>query len=405
MAGPLEGLKIIDMTSVIMGPYLTQILGDLGADVVKVEAPSGDTTRQIPPTRHKSMGSVFLQNNRNKRSLAIDLKKPGGLTTLLKILEGADVFVSNVRPKALARLGLTAAAMEAANPRLVTVALVGFGQKGPYAADPAYDDLMQGLTAIPSMLVTAGSGHPHYVPLSFNDRAVGLHAGISLLAAIVERNRSGKGQHLEIPMFETMVEFVMSDHMAGHSFDPPLGAHGYTRQLNADRRPFETLDGYVCNIIYTDKHWQSFATLIGRPNLLQENEHFANISARTVHASEVYSFIGEQMKHKTTAEWIALLKAADIPVTPLRTLDTVKDDPHLVATGFFTPYEHPTEGKLKTTKIPSTWSRSTPGLRLHPPQLGENSTQILREAGIGEAEIKRLLSEGVVAQATPEQSA
>lgn len=396
VAGPLDGIRIVDMTSVVMGPYLTQILGDLGADIIKVEAPGGDTTRQVPPMRNPGMGSFFLQANRNKRSIVIDLKKPDGLAILLKLLEGADALVSNVRPKALDRLGLTRAVIERANPGLITLSLVGFGQRGPYAADPAYDDLIQGLTAVPSMLVTAGSGHPHYVPLSFNDRAVGLHAGISLLSALLHRQRTGQGQHVEVPMFETMVEFVLGDHMAGLSFDPPIGPPGYRRQLNSDRRPYATLDGYVCNIIYTDKHWRSFGELVGRPNLLQEDARFANIKARTLHAGEVYAFIGEHMKARTTAEWIAAFKKADIPVTPLHTLDSVVDDPHLVATGFFKSFEHPTEGLLKQTGVPSTWSSTQPSIRQAAPALGEHTLEILRQAGIGESEIARLIAAGVV---------
>ena len=396
MAGPLDGLKIIDMTSVVMGPYLTQILGDLGADVIKVEAPSGDTTRQVPPMRHKGMGAIFLQTNRNKRSIVIDMKQPGGLETLLTLLKGADAFVSNVRPKALDRLGLTQAAMAEANPRLVTLALVGFGQDGPYAADPAYDDLIQGLTGIPAMLVAAGSSHPHYVPRAMNDRAVGLHAGIALLAAIRHRDQTGEGQQVEVPMFETMVEFVMGDHMGGLSFDPPEGPPGYLRSLNANRRPYQTADGYVCNIIYTDKHWHAFAKIVGQPDLLETDARFANLTSRTTHAAAIYEFVGKMMPTKTTQEWITLLKAADIPVTPLHTLDTITEDPHLKATGFFRHYEHPTEGKLVGTSVPTRWSTARRDKVLPAPQLGENTVEVLREAGLSQNEIEHLVASKTV---------
>lgn len=398
MAGPLDGLKIIDMTSVVMGPYLTQILGDLGADVIKVEAPGGDTTRQVPPMRSAGMGAIFLQTNRNKRSIVIDLKRPGGLETVLALLKGADAFVSNVRPNALDRLGLTDAAMAAANPKLVALSLVGFGQDGPYAADPAYDDLIQGLTGLPNMLVAAGSGHPHYVPLALNDRAVGLHAGLALLAAIRHRDVTGEGQKIEVPMFETMVEFVMGDHMGGLAFDPPQGPPGYTRSLNADRRPYRTSDGYVCNIIYTDKQWRAFAEIIGQPDLLETDPRFASLGARTVNAAAVYDFIGRLMPGKSTQEWISLLKAADIPVTPLHTLDTIMDDPHLAATGFFKRYDHPSEGKLVGTKVPTRWSSARRDEHLPAPQLGESSIEILREAGLESGEIERLIAAGTVVQ-------
>ncbi|MEY2928269.1 MAG: hypothetical protein RL367_2746 [Pseudomonadota bacterium] len=400
MAGPLDGLKIIDMTTVIMGPYMTQILADLGADVIKVESPGGDTTRQVPPMRNQGMGAFYLQNNRNKRSIVIDMKKPDGLATLLALLADADAFVSNVRPAALARLGLTDAVMAKANPGLVTMALVGFGQNGPYAADPAYDDLIQGLTAVPSMLVTAGSAHPHYVPLAFNDRAVGLHSGISLLAAIRHRDRTGEGQHIEVPMFETMVEFVMGDHMAGLTFNPPQGPPGYTRSLNADRRPYKTSDGHVCNIIYTDKHWRAFAKIIGRPDLLESDDRFANLGTRTVHAAFVYDFIGQFMPGKTTAEWIAILKDADIPVTPLHTLESIMDDPHLQATRYFQPFDHPSEGTLVQTGLPSRWSKTRRDGQRPAPRLGEQSAEILRQAGVAEAEIVRLCDNGTIVQAS-----
>lgn len=399
MTGALEGIRIVDMTSVVMGPYTTQILGDFGADVIKVESPVGDTTRQVPPMRNPGMGYVFLHANRNKRSVVLDLKAPEGLEALLKILKTADVFISNVRPKALARLGLDAEKRAETNPKLISVSLVGFGQDGPYAADPAYEDLIQGLTAIPNMMVDAGSEKPHYMPLSYNDRGVGLNAAIAILAAILHRNNTGEGQEIEIPMFETMVQFVMGDHMGGLTFDPQQGEPGYKRQLNKERRPYETQDGYVCVIIYTNKHWEKFAEMIGRPNLLTEDERFADITSRTINAHDIYTMIGDVMKSRTTQEWLDVFKEADIPAAPLHTLTSMVDDPHLKATGFFEIVDHPSEGRIRQMNIPSKWSKSAPSIRQHAPRLGEHTVEVLKEAGLEGGEIEGLIVSGAAQQA------
>lgn len=400
MAGSLEGVRVIDLTSVVMGPYTTQILGDYGADIIKVEAPSGDTTRQVPPMRHAGMGSTFLQMNRNKRSIALDLKRPEAREALLALVASADVFVSNIRPKALARLGLSPDTLLARNPRLVVASLVGFGQDGPYAADPAYDDLIQGLTAVPSMLVDAGSAEPHYVPLSFNDRAVGLSAAIAILAALLHRDRTGQGQAVEVPMFETMVQATLGDHMGGLTFEPALGPPGYKRQLNPERRPYRTSDGYVCAVIYTDKHWQAFARIIGRPDLMREDERFANLGSRTVHAEAVYALIRQSMPSRTTAEWLTLLQEGDIPAARMHTLDSIVEDPHLTATGFFRISDHPSEGPIREMAVPTRWSATPPGPPRPAPQLGQHSAEILREAGLPAGEIEALLTIKAMVQAS-----
>ncbi|ATE58759.1 CaiB/BaiF CoA transferase family protein [Thauera sinica] len=397
MAALLDGVRIVDMTSVLMGPYATQILADYGADVIKVEAPAGDTTRQVPPMRSPNMGTIYLHLNRNKRSLVLDLKREGALDALLKLLETADVFVSNVRPKALARLGLDSEVLSRRNPRLVVASLVGFGQDGPYAADPAYEDLIQALTTVPSLLVAAGSEQPHYVPVAYNDRSVGQSAAIAIMAALFERERSGLGQCIEVPMFETMVQNVMGDHLGGLTFEPPLGPPGYQRTLNRERRPYPTKDGHVCVIIYTDKHWERFGEMIGRPGLL-EDPRFKDLTARTVHAPAVYALIAETMPQRTTAEWLAAFRAADIPVAPMHTLTSIMDDPHLKATGFFRRIEHPSEGAIYEMAIPSKWSRSKPSIRRHAPQLGEHSREVLSEAGLSDTEIDALVESGGAAQ-------
>lgn len=406
METPLQGLRIIDMSTVVMGPFATQILGDFGADVIKVESPSGDTTRHVTPMRQENMGWVFLHANRNKRSIVLDLKTQDGKAALLKILEGADALVTNIRTRALRRLGLDYDSLAEVNPKLVVVNLVGYGEDGPYDGRPAYEDLIQGATALPSLLVQAGSEEPHYVPLAFNDRAVGMNCVAALLAAVIYRQRSGQGQQITIPMFETMTQWVLGDHMGGRTFEPPLGPAGYKRTLTKERRPYPTQDGRICVIIYTDKHWQTFMSLIGEEEKFRTDPRFATIGTRTDHAHELYCYVSTAMRQRTTAEWLEILLAADIPVNPLHTLDSLIDDPHLKTVNLLPTVEHPTQGAIRQVAIPSCWSRSPPSIRQHAPQLGEHSVEVLREAGFDAAEIARMIDTGVTIQcaSTPEKT-
>lgn len=395
---PLAGLRIVDMSSVVMGPFATQILGDLGADVIKVEPHKGDTTRHVTPMRNENMGWVFLHANRNKRSLVLDLKDPGGKAALLKVLEGADALVTNVRTRALARLGLTYEALSKINPRLIVVNLVGYGEDGPYDGRPTYEDLIQGVTSLPSLLVQAGSEEPHYVPMALNDRAVGMSSAVALLAAVVYREKTGRGQQITVPMFETMAQWVLGDHMGGRTFEPPLGPAGYKRTLTKERRPYKTKDGRICVIIYTDKHWESFMRLIGQEEIFRSDPRFANIGTRTDHAHDLYAYVSQAMLERTSEEWVQALLDADIPVTPLHTLDSLIEDEHLTAVGYLPVVDHPTEGKIRQVAVPTRWSESQPSVRRAPPRLGEHSVEVLREAGMSEAEIRALLDRSVTLQ-------
>ena len=309
MTRALSGIRVIDMTSTVMGPSATQMLGDHGADVIKVESATGDTTRQVPPHKSPDMGVAYLQLNRNKRSVVLDLKRDADLDAMRALLKTADIFIYSVRPAAMARLGLSPQEVESLNPQLITVSLVGFGEGGPYTGRPVYEDLIQGLTAVPSLLMQAGSPQPQYVPVAFNDRAVGLYTVAAILTALFHRLRTGEAQHIELPMFESMAQFVLGDHMGGRSFEPPLGPPGYARTLTPERRPYQTADGYVCAIIYTDNHWRAFGKLVGKPNLVDEDERFATLRSRTIYAHDTYSFVREIMPSRTTA---AGLHASDI---------------------------------------------------------------------------------------------
>ncbi len=391
-ASALAGLRILDMTNVVMGPYATQVLADYGADVVKIESPSGDTTRQIPPMRHADMGCLFLHLNRNKRSVVLDLKLPECVEAFVELASQSDVLICNVRPAALARLGITYEGLAARNPRLIWISLVGFGSDGPYAGRPAYEDLLQGLTGMPAMLVQAGSEQPHYVPLSFNDRVVGLHAAIALLSAVQWRERSGRGQFIEVPMFETMTQFTVGDHMGGQTFEPPAGPMGYQRTLNKERRPYATRDGFICLVVYTDKHWRSFFEAVGQPERFDTDERVQSLRSRTTHAGVLYGELAEIMRTRSTADWLELMNQADIPAAPMLTLDNVVTDPHLEAVGMFQLVDHPTEGVVRQLRPPTRWSESPPTVRLPAPSLGQHTAEVLREAGLDAARIDHIVA-------------
>jgi crotonobetainyl-CoA:carnitine CoA-transferase CaiB-like acyl-CoA transferase len=392
---PLQGLRIIDLTTVIMGPYATQILADYGADVIKVEPPDGDVMRGGQPMRNPGMGAVYLQLNRNKRAIVLDLKRPEGRDALLRLCRNADVIVSNIRPAAMRRLRLGDDDLRAANPKLINVALVGYGQAGPYAKKPAYDDLMQGISGVAALFLLSGSDEPRYVPLAIGDRIVGLHAVNAVLAAVIQRDRTGEGVSVEVPMFETMVQLTLGDHMAGRSFEPPLGPTGYNRYITANRKPYRTKDGYVCVLVYMEKHWRGFMEAMGRAEAFYADPRFSNHAARAKHYDEAYAMLAEILLERTTAEWTELFERLDIPCVPLNDLDAVIADPHLNAVGFFTVQEHPSEGTVRYTGIPSRWNEQSLPIRSHAPRLGEQSVSILREAGLSETEIAKLVAEGV----------
>lgn len=392
--GPLAGVRIIDLTTVLMGPFATQILGDYGADVIKIEAPGGDGVRGVGPRRNPGMAAIFLHANRSKRSLVLDLKQPAGREALLRLAAHADVLVYNVRPQAMARLGLTYADLAAVNPKIIFVGAYGYSQRGPYAAKPAYDDLIQGAVGLPALSVQAGSDVPRYAPSPLADRICGLAVVNAIVAALFWRERTGEGQSVEVPMFETMAQFTLSDHMCGRTFEPPVGPTGYARALDANRRPYATRDGHLCVLLYNDKQWQAFFQLIGREEVMRD-ARFSTIDARTRHIDELYRMLAEIMKTRTTAEWTHLLEAVDIPVMPMHSIDSLMEDPHLQAVGFLQPVEHPTEGTLLQIGIPSTWSKSQPVVTRHAPRAGEHSREVLAEAGYGEEEIEALAASGV----------
>ena len=388
--GPLEGIKVVDMTSVLMGPFATQTLGDYGADVIKIEALEGDITRQIGPSRHAGMGPVFLNANRSKRSIALDLKQAAGREAVLRLAAEADVFVTNIRPAALGRLKLDYDSVRATNAEIVYAVMCGFAAAGPYADKPAYDDLLQGASGLSHLMAKAGDGTPRYAPVALADRVVGLSAVNAILASLLHRARTGKGQRVDIPMFETMAAFVMGDHLGGLTYEPPLDLGYYPRHISPDRRPYRTRDGYICVMVYNDKQWQNFFAATGR-NDLAADPRFSSFATRLANIDFVYAELGRMLETATTAEWLRRLDAADVPAMPMHDLASILADPHMVATDFFAITEHPTEGPIRDMGVPAAWSETPAQPSRLAPCLGEHGVEILHGAGYAAAEIAELV--------------
>jgi len=391
--GPLAGIKILDLTAVVLGPLASQILGDLGADIIKVEPPEGDIMRYAGPSRHRDMGHVFLNLNRNKRSLALDLKRPEAAAALLALVRQSDVFMHNMRPQAMARLGFGYERLRAVNPRLVYCSAHGYGQDGPDADRPAFDDIIQGASGFVA-LNEATSGEARFVPTLVGDKTVGLTMVYAIMAALLQRERTGEGQAVEVPMLETMTAFVMAEHLGGLTFEPPLGEPGYSRMLSPDRRPHRTADGHICILPYTDRHWRDFFRIAGRPEMA-DDPRLVDAPTRARHVDALYALIADCVRDKPTAHWLAVLKQADIPSGPVNLLSQLPDDPHLAAVEFFSVTEHPSEGRIRMVRPPVRFGDAGCGLRHPAPRLGQHSREVLREAGLDEAAIDDLFGRGV----------
>lgn len=393
--GPLDGLRVLDLSSVLMGPYASQILGDYGAEVIKVEAPAGDLVREIQPSRSAGMGAMFLNSNRSKQSIVLNLKTAEGRDAVLRMVADCDVVLSNVRPRKMDRLGLTWEALSAANPRIIYAALVGFDQQGPYAGRPAYDDLIQGGVCIPHLFERAGQ-QPAYVPAAICDRIAGMSAVNAILAAVIERGKSGQGQKVEVPMFETMLSMILADHLGGLTFMPPLDHGGYKRHLSPDRKPYETKDGYVCALIYNDGHWERFFRELGRPDMPAADPRYATFAARMEHIDEVYAELGTLMKTRTTAEWLDLFDRADVPALPMHSFESVLEDPHLREVGFFEEVDHPTEGRIRQMAVPTSFSRTPATPERLAPRQGADGAEVLSRMGFTADEITALAQSGAL---------
>lgn len=379
------------------------MLGDMGADVIKIEAPEGDAPRHTGPARSPGMAALFMGLNRSKRSLVLDLKQCSAQDALWRLIGGADVFVHSMRPQKIEKHGFGHEAVCARNARIVYAAIHGYREGGPYSRQPAYDDVIQGQSGFAS-LMSAIAGEPRYAPTIIADKTTALSLVGAITAALYAREKTGRGQFVEVPMFESMVSFILAEHLFGHAFAPPKGSLGYTRVLGAWRRPYKTKDGYLCMMAYTEPQWRKFWKMVGKPEI-GDDPRFCNIAARSHNVVALYELAGACLLDKTTDEWLKLLREQDIPSARVSSLDEVMADPQLAATGFFKHATHPTEGEILYTDLPVRFSDSGTSTGRLQPRLGEHSIDVLREAGLSESEINALLASGATTDGKPKAQA
>ncbi len=397
VAGALEGVRIVELSTVVLGPWAAQMLGDLGAEVIKIETPEGDTTRKLGPRRNEGMAALFLTVNRNKRSIVLDLTHEAGREALFRIVEKADVFLHNLRPRVAAKLGLQHEHFAVRFPRLIYCATYGFRRSGPMADSPAYDDVIQAASGLCD-LVGSTADQPRYVPTIVADKTSAYNVVAGILAALFRRERSGRGQAIEVPMFETLVDYVMVEHLSGATFEPPIAPMGYQRILNRERRPYPTRDGFLAVLPYTDENWRALFKLAGREEMIND-PRFCSIAVRVVNSEAVYATLAEIIATRTTHEWLTDLGKANIPVMTVNSKESLLTNIELAASGFWRMVDHPTEGRLRMTDPPIRFSDSPSSVRRMPPRLGEQSREILAEAGLSPAEIDQLLAAGTTRQA------
>ena len=385
MSGPLAGIRVIEAAIAVLGPVAAQVLGDMGAEVIKVETPEGDPMRQIGPARNPGMAAYFLNVNRNKMSVVLDLKRPAARAAMLRLAMTADVFLHNMRPGAAARLGIDYQGISAANPRIVYAWASGWRPDTPAAERAAFDDVIQGESGLAALNGGVG-GEPRYVPMVVGDKVSGHVLAGAVAMALYARERTGKGQEVHVPMMETMAAFNLVDHLWHGVFGEPEKGLGYPRMLTPYRRPYATKDGHVCLLATTDRQWRSLFSAMDCPELA-DDPRFATIAGRTGNIDALYTLLAERMRDRTTAEWRERLDRFDVPSGVVNDLQGLVADPYLNSTGFFRRMEHPTEGTLTTTAIPVGFSETPGSLRLPPPRLGEHNVEILGALGYSPAEI------------------
>ena len=392
--GPLQGVRVIDLTTVMLGPFCTQILGEMGAEIIKIETPEGDVNRWTGESRSPGMSTGQLIKGRNKRSIILDLKVKKVRKVFEKLIQTADVFVHNIRPKAAKRLAIDYETIAELNHNIIYASATGFGETGPFADKPAYDDLIQGASGIASLFGKV-TGTPRYVPSVMADKTTGLFLSNYISMALFHRERTGEGQKLHVPMYESFAAFVVSEHMQGQTFVPPTGPAGYTRMLTAHRKPYETKDGFICVVPYTQKHWVNFLTLTGRADLIKD-PRFSNQTERTKNIDTLYEIVSDNMKSRSTNDWIIALSDADIPAGPMNSPEDLFECPHLKAVDMFPEIEHPTEGRIKHIKVPAAFSKTPGGLYHHSEKLGASTNAVLNELGFSNIEITELESLGAI---------
>jgi crotonobetainyl-CoA:carnitine CoA-transferase CaiB-like acyl-CoA transferase len=395
--GPLAGIRILDMTAVVLGPLATQILADYGAEVIKIEGPEGDLVRSSGVSVHPGMSSIYLALNRNKRSLVVDLKAPEGREVLLRLIPTVDALVHNMRCAAMERLGFGYRAVVAINPNIIYCAAPGFGQDGPDRDRPAFDDVIQAACGM-AALASIGRDTPTYAPTLVADKTTGMALANAVLAALLHRERTGQGQYVEVPMLETMTAFMLAEHLGGLTFNPPKGPAGYDRVLADGRKPAPTKDGHIGILPYTSEHWVAFFAAAGQREL-GDRLGVADRQKRNANIAEIYSALAEITRERTTAEWLKFCEDADIPATAIVALDDLPKHPHLAAVGMFQTMRHPTEGPITYVRPATRFSRSPASVRLPAPVLGQDTDEILRELGYADAEIAALEHNNIIVSA------
>ncbi len=388
--GPLQGVRVLDLTSVIMGPFATHILADMGADVIKVESPQGDSVRNYPPLRSKGMSGNILNLHRNKRSIVLDLKRADARAALGRLIEKADVFVHSMRPRAIQRLGFAYDQVREINSEIVYCGAYGFGSKGPYADKAAYDDLIQAGSGVAALYAQV-QGEAAYVPTVICDKLTGQTIAYSIVAALFQRARGGGGQSIEVPMFETTIEFNMVEHFLGSAFIPALGKPGFKRLMSKMRKPYRTQDGFACILPYSDSNWLDFFSFTGRTEFADDSR-FRTIAERVQHIEVLYRMVEEEARKHTTQQWVAFCDRVSIPCMPVLSLEELPQDPHVQAVGLFGAADHPSEGRYRTVRSPVTFGCAPFRIRRHAPRLGENTAEVLAEAGMQSDEIAGLMT-------------
>ena len=392
---PLAGVRVLDLSSVVVGPYATQFLADFGAEVTKIEAPGGDILRKLGgKSKSGELSPKFMTLNRNKKSLAVDLKNPAAKPLVAQLLAAHDVVLSNIRPRALARLGLDYDAATAARPDVIYCSIVGFGQDGPYKDKPAYDNVIQGVGGI-AACHERQSGTPLFLPMVLADRLGGLMAAQAILVAVIHRMQSGEGQFIEIPMFENTAAFVLTEHFGQLIYPGSNGPSGDLRVLDKNARPIATKDGYVCLSANSDKQAFALFEAFGHPEL-KDDPRFNSVTARYANIDAYNGMRAEHLKKKTTAEWIDIFDRLDVPAMPYKTFEDLVEDPHLNAVGLYQEREHPAEGRVYNLRPVAGFSTIETKDENLAPRLGQDSAAVLASIGVEQAEIERFIAEGVI---------
>ena len=392
--GPLKGFRILDLTTVLFGPFGTQTLGDWGAEIIKVETLTGDTWRNSGQFRNRGMSGQFMAVNRNKRSIALDLKNPDAKAVLRRLIPTVDALVSNIRPAGLARLGFSYEFCKELNPKIIYAVATGFGQDGPWRARPAFDEIIQAASGFASAMGT--DDEPVFVPSLIGDKLCGMALTSAVTAALLHRERTGEGQMVEVPMLETLAAFNSIEMFGGHAFVPPIGPSGDNRMKA--RRPVRTKDGWLTMLPYSGDNWCAFFEAVGHPECVEEFSVRDPVQ-RARNIDKIYDRMREIAPNRTTAEWEDLLLSIDVPHTAFAKLTEIAEQPHLKAVGMFPDIDHPTEGKLRQARPPARFSASPAGIHRLAPALGQHTNEVLREVGYGQVEIDTLVEKKAVGRA------